>query len=191
MKSVDIKGKPYVEVHERIKHFRSFEDYDGWGLTTEICQLDDKCCVIKASIADRTGVVVATGFAREVNGDSFINKTSYVENCETSAWGRALANLGIGIDASVASVDEVKNATIQRKKPEDEKPTQDEMLAEIRKYLRPPKGFIVDNKAILDQWANKKKPFPLNLTKALTIAERLMDKCAGEIFTEDEIPYEG
>jgi hypothetical protein len=41
---------------------------------------------------------------------SYINKTSYVENCETSAWGRALANFAIGVDASVASADEVANA---------------------------------------------------------------------------------
>ena len=49
----------------------------------------------------------ATGFAQEDKSSSYINKTSYVENCETSAWGRALANLGIGIDTSIASSNEV------------------------------------------------------------------------------------
>ncbi len=48
--------------------------------------------------------------AEEEKGSTFINKTSYVENCETSAWGRALANFGIGLETSVASADEVKNA---------------------------------------------------------------------------------
>ena len=46
---------------------------------------------------------------------SFINKTSYVENCETSAWGRALANFGIGLGTSVASADEVANAIENQK----------------------------------------------------------------------------
>ena len=133
MKTVDIKGKPYVEVHERIKHFRTSEGYEGFSLTTEIHQLDEKTCVIKASISNKIGNIVATGFAREVNGDSFINKTSYVENCETSAWGRALANLGIGIDTSVASVDEVKNATLQRDKPPktDDPPKANKMLDHV------------------------------------------------------------
>ena len=53
---------------------------------------------------------IATGIAEEVKGSTFINKTSYVENCETSAWGRALANMGIGLDTSVASAEEVQNA---------------------------------------------------------------------------------
>ena len=52
----------------------------------------------------------ASGHAEERRGSSFINKTSYVENCETSAWGRALGNFGIGLDTSVASYDEVANA---------------------------------------------------------------------------------
>jgi hypothetical protein len=45
---------------------------------------------------------------------SLVNKTSYIENCETSAWGRALGNLGIGIDASIASAEEVITAIAQQ-----------------------------------------------------------------------------
>jgi len=133
MKTVDIKGKPYVEVHERIKHFRSCEDYKGWALVSEFVEINNEVCVVRAIIYNIAGKPVATGIAREVNGDSFINKTSYVENCETSAWGRALANLGIGIDTSVASVDEVKNATIQRDKPPktDKPPKANKMLDHV------------------------------------------------------------
>ena len=54
--------------------------------------------------------MIANGLAEENRGSSYINKTSYVENCETSAWGRALANFGIGLDTSVASAEEVQNA---------------------------------------------------------------------------------
>ena len=50
-----------------------------------------------------------TGVAYENEGSTYINKTSYIENCETSAVGRALGMLGIGIDVSIASADEMIN----------------------------------------------------------------------------------
>ena len=66
--------------------------------------------MIQATIKDKEGFVIATGIAEEIKSNSGINKTSYVENCETSAWGRALGNFGIGIDTSIASANEVANA---------------------------------------------------------------------------------
>jgi len=108
LKTISIKGKEYVEVNERIKHFR--ENFKDWALTTEILELDDTRCVMKASIFDKNDRLIATGTAYEKESSSFINKTSFIENCETSAWGRALGNLGIGIDNSIGSADEVKNA---------------------------------------------------------------------------------
>lgn len=109
-KTTNIKGKEYVEVNERIKYFRFADQYKGWSLSSEVVHLDGDSCVIKATIADSNGYIVATGFAQEDKSSSYINKTSYVENCETSAWGRALANLGIGIDTSIASSNEVSMA---------------------------------------------------------------------------------
>ena len=109
-KTTNIKGKEYVEVNERIKYFRIAEEYKGWSLSTEMVHLDGESCVVKATIANNEGYIVATGFAQEDKSSSYINKTSYVENCETSAWGRALANLGIGIDTSIASSNEVSMA---------------------------------------------------------------------------------
>ena len=117
MKTVDIKGKQYVEVNERIKYFR--ENYKGWSLTSEVVSLEDGVCVIKATVKDENDRAMATGIAYEREGSTFINKTSYIENCETSAWGRALGNLGIGIDASIASADEVQNAQLNQDKPEN------------------------------------------------------------------------
>lgn len=108
MKKVKIKGNDYVMVNERLKYFR--ENYKGWSLTSEIVSLDSDSCVIKALICDENGVLKATGLAQEDRTSSMINKTSFVENCETSAWGRALGNLGIGIDESVASAEEVDMA---------------------------------------------------------------------------------
>jgi len=108
MKVVNIKGKSYVEVNERLKYFR--EHFKGYSLLSEIVELTDERIVIKARILSPDLIEVANGLAYELAGSSFINKTSYIENCETSAWGRALANFGIGLDNSVASADEVSQA---------------------------------------------------------------------------------
>ena len=114
MKTIDIKGKQYVEVNERIKYFR--ENFKNYKLMSEIISLENGFVVIKATIMNENNEVVATGHAYEKEDSSFINKTSYIENCETSAWGRALGNLGIGIDTSIASADEVGNAILNQEK---------------------------------------------------------------------------
>ena len=108
MKTVNIKGTEYVEVNERVKHF--IKNYIGWSIETELLSNIDGVCIFKALIRDENGRVMSTGHAYEKESSSFINKTSYIENCETSAVGRALGFLGIGIDASIASSDEVANA---------------------------------------------------------------------------------
>ena len=112
MKAINIKGKDYIEVNERLKHFRAnFKDH---SLTSEIIDKDDETIIIKATIADPSGRILAQGIAHEEKSSSYINKSSYVENCETSAWGRALGNFGIGIDTSVASYEEVSNAILNQ-----------------------------------------------------------------------------
>jgi len=108
LKTVNIKGKEYVEVNERIKYFR--KTYPKYSLTSEVLEKTSDSILIIASILNEEGRVIANGLAEENRGSSYINKTSYVENCETSAWGRALANFGIGLDTSVASAEEVQNA---------------------------------------------------------------------------------
>jgi hypothetical protein len=114
LKTINIKGKEYVEVNERLKYFR--ENHPEHSLTTEIIQCTEEHCVIKATIC-HGGVEIATGHAHEVRSANFINKTSFVEVCETSAWGRALANFGIGIYSQVASAHEVANAIAQTELP--------------------------------------------------------------------------
>lgn len=111
LKTVNIKGKEYVEVNVRIKAFRDM--YPDGSIMTEIVSHQDGVCVIKA-IAIIGGQIRATGHAYEKEGSTFINKTSYIENAETSAIGRCLGCLGIGIDTSVASVEEVANAIKQQ-----------------------------------------------------------------------------
>ena len=148
-KTTNIKGKEYVEVNQRIKYFRESGNYEGWSLSTEVTHLDENSCVIKATIANKEGYIVATGFAQEDKSSSYINKTSYVENCETSAWGRALANLGIGIDTSIASSNEVSMAISKQsiKAPEKvaEKPSKKALTDEVKaKMLQAVKNGKVD-----------------------------------------------
>ena len=116
LKTTNIRGKEYVEVHTRIQYFR--ENFKDWALTSDIERLEfitigDKeylMCVMKSVVKNPDGIVKSTGTAYEILGSSNVNKTSFIENCETSANGRALGNLGIGIDTSIASADEVKTA---------------------------------------------------------------------------------
>jgi len=116
-KTTNIRGKQYVEVNERIKFFRQEEQYKGWSVTTNIEHMTDTDVIMCTTIRNSDGLDVATGHAHEVKGSSNINKTSHIENCETSAVGRALAMLGIGIDTSIASANEVETAIKQQEEP--------------------------------------------------------------------------
>ena len=122
-KTTNIRGKQYVEVNERIKFFRQEEQYKGWSITTSIENMTDTDVIMRTVIRDAENKAIATGFAQEVKGSSNINKTSHIENCETSAVGRALAMLGIGIDTSIASANEVETAIAQSEQPRDTKPS--------------------------------------------------------------------
>lgn len=118
LKTISIKGKPYVPVNERIRAFRSNEEWKGWSMETEMIELTEKRVVMKAVIKDCEGRVRADGIAYEESNKGYINKDSFLENCQSSAWGRALGNLGIGIDTSIASAEEVQIAEKKRSIPE-------------------------------------------------------------------------
>lgn len=152
MKSINIKGKDYIPVNERLKHFRA--NYPEYSLVSELIQVTEEHCVVKAQIANPDGVLMASAHAHEEKQGNYINKTSFIENCETSAWGRVLGNFGIGIDTSVASADEVKTATTkkspaQNKSADDKnlKPSKMKMTAPILesmlKYIEDGKGDTV------------------------------------------------
>ena len=108
IKTIDVKGKDYAEVPQRIKAFRSL--FPNGAIETSIISNDNQMVVMKATVRDEEGHVLGEGHAYEKESSSFINKTSYIENCETSAVGRALGMCGFGIDISVASYEEVANA---------------------------------------------------------------------------------
>ena len=110
---ISIKGKQYATVDARVAAF--WELYPQGSITTEMLEDENGRCVFKASVWNGP-TVISTGHAFEVQSASYINKTSYIENCETSAVGRALGFLGIGSNGSIASADEVRNAIEQQEK---------------------------------------------------------------------------
>ena len=127
IKTTDIKGKDYAEVHQRIKAFRMV--YPQGTIETKMLSNENGVCIFEAKVysspykytnttidgvittdMQHQGILLGTGTAYEKENSTFINKTSYIENCETSAVGRALVMAGFGIDVSVASAEEVQNA---------------------------------------------------------------------------------
>ena len=116
MKKIQIKGKDYIEVNERIKEFH--KTYKNGSISTDLIEMTDRFITKTTVIPDATiPERKFTGIAYEKEDSTFINKTSALENCETSSVGRALGMLGIGIDTSLASYDEVANAVEQQKTP--------------------------------------------------------------------------
>jgi len=108
---VDVRGRQYKTVALRVSEFR--DQHPSWSLITEILDRTDEWVVMRAQVLDESGRVLATGHAEENRKASQINKTSALENCETSAIGRALAALGYG-GTEFASADELANAIVQQ-----------------------------------------------------------------------------
>lgn len=123
----EIKSKEYAEVNQRVKAFRMI--YPEGRIDTELLYDNDGKCTFKAyvfrNVEDEKPL--ATGTAYEKESSTFINQTSYIENCETSAVGRALGMAGFGIDTSIASAEEVQNAMANQK--ETKEPQKKEIKA--------------------------------------------------------------
>ena len=140
IKTTDIKGKEYAEVNQRIKAFRMV--YPTGTIMTDMVSNENGICVFKAMVSNGE-TVLGVGHAYEKENSTFINKTSYIENCETSAVGRALGMAGFGIDTSVASAEEVQNAIAQQTEPIT--------LDQIEKI----KGYVKDEEAMLKYYKIK------------------------------------
>jgi len=140
--TTDVKGKQYAEVNQRIKAFRML--YPEGSIATNIERLGDGVVVMSCEARDEEGKLLGKAYAYEKENSTFINKTSYIENCCTSATGRALAYCGIGIDTSIASKEEVENAIKQQ---EEEDQLQKEYMELLAKF----------NKLVLDTDTEKEK----------------------------------
>lgn len=147
IKATEINKKDYAEVHQRIKAFRKC--CPNGTINTEILSIENGTVIFRATVVDEDGRLLGTGTAYEKENSTFINKTSYIENCETSAVGRALGMCGFGIDVSVASYEEVANAIEQQKAPKVEgeivKKTPREKKAEPSKATGyPPRDVMME-----------------------------------------------
>ena len=171
MVATDIKGRPYMEVNQRIKAFRMV--YPQGFIRTQILSNVDGVCIMRAEVGytevvgnELVNIVLGVGTAYEKENSTFINRTSYIENCETSACGRALGMAGFGIDVSVASAEEVQNAILnqERIRPEHMRVIQDVY-----------KGDDLQKLLELNH-INKLEELPL--TKAVEILQKLRDKQA-------------
>ena len=108
---VNIRGKEYQTVALRVQKFR--EAHPDWSIITALVSRDSETVVMLASVMDNQNRIIATGHAEEFRNASQINSTSALENCETSAIGRALAAAGFG-GTEFASANEVQNAIHQQ-----------------------------------------------------------------------------
>lgn len=142
-KTTNIKGKQYVEVNQRVIALRALPEFKGHSIETELVHLDTESCVVRATIKNAEGQIVSQGMAQEDKASSRINQTSYVENCETSAVGRALGFLGIGIETSIATADEVDMAIKKQDLPSEsvsKKPLTQDLIDSMKEAVKAGKG---------------------------------------------------
>jgi hypothetical protein len=115
---MDFRGKAYAPVAMRVEFLRRAFGTE-LGISTEIVVADERVVIMRATITDAEGRVLATGYAEEFRSSRGVNSTSALENAETSAVGRALAALGLG-GGEYASADELAGAVHQQKAAEQQ-----------------------------------------------------------------------
>lgn len=126
--------KEYAEVTEKVKAFRKV--YPQGSIRTQIVSLNDGVCVIRAAVYDNEKIL-GEGTAYEVQGSNFINSTSYIENAETSAVGRALSFAGFAlVGGAIASAEEVDNAMQRQQEMKLNEQLMKKNLATIRGYQK-------------------------------------------------------
>ena len=165
---VDIKGKPYAEVHKRILAFRKL--MPNGKIIPEIISNEDGVVLMKATIQDEQSNVLAVAHSYEKEDFGFINKTSYIENCETSVIGRALGLCGIGIDNSMASADEVDVAI--QKQDLMKTPISEERLETIKELIEETKTDL----AKFLKFHKIKSLKEINIGNVSKIEQSLIDK---------------
>lgn len=155
MRTVNIKGKEYVQVTERVKAFRQI--CPGGCIATEIVSIDESMVIMKTTVTDEDGKVLSTGMAFERPDSSYINKTSFIENCETSAVGRALGWIAIGVDASMASAEELVNALKNQDEIKKREAAEAEIAQQKKTRAADLKRWIAEHKLTMEQfgtWRN-------------------------------------
>lgn len=193
----------YAQVNERIKAFRML--YPDGVINTTLIKDENGECIFKAQVGYYVGenevCWLGTGYAKEKEGSSFINKTSYIENCETSAVGRALGMLGLGIDVSVASAEEVQNAMINQMPTKEEAevyklPFGKYLGKTIKEVYENDKGYIewlLGNNhdeyllKVIELTTGKKLPTPEEQEEILNLMSEIMDLCEKKDIDLEEV----
>tara|TARA_Y100001963_G_scaffold113898_1_gene157824 strand:+ start:938 stop:1573 length:636 start_codon:yes stop_codon:yes gene_type:complete len=164
-------GKKYTEVAKRVEVFRKHLGFK-YTINTNIILDNEKRVVMKAQIFDlaNTALPIGEGYAEEIRGSSLVNKTSPIENCETSAIGRALASLGLH-GGQYASVNEIEKAENNEKNIDENKkeiPKVEEKKTDWVQYVAQQTQNIKNMKSIsaLSGWANSEKINLEDLAKA-------------------------
>lgn len=114
-KTGEIISKEYAEVNQRVRAFRMV--HPNGFIRTEIVSHNNGIVLMKATVTDDEDRMLATAYAQENQKASAINANAYIENCETSAIGRALGFCGFGIDVAIASADETVTKTAAENTP--------------------------------------------------------------------------
>ena len=144
--TINVMGKDYATVALRLAVARRNLGA-RLNIATEVMHNDKETCVVKATVSINDKIV-ATGLAEEKKNASRINQTSALENCETSAVGRALAFCGMTND-KIASAEEVSAAIEQQSKKVQEvlKSVQSvSHLGNYQKWISENKTFLADLK---------------------------------------------
>lgn len=106
---IEIHGQDYQTVAYRLNLMR--QEHPTWAVRTKIVDMSSTQVIVRAQVLDDQGRIMGSGHAHELHTDRGINQTSYVENCETSAIGRALASAGyLGTDVATAEEIDVARA---------------------------------------------------------------------------------
>ena len=132
-------GKKYTQVVHRMEAFRRFHGLE-YGIDTNVLVDDGHRVVIKAIVVNANGVQIGSGMAEEIRGQGHVNTTSALENCETSAVGRALSSIGLsgGEYASANELDAVgrKTEAISENKQVEENSTFNPDAQKARDFMR-------------------------------------------------------
>ena len=180
--TISLKDKDYVQVAQRVLAFRKL--FPEGFITTDILSLENGVVTMKTEVgyyAEGRKNVLSTGMAYEKESNGFVNKTSFIENCETSSVGRALGFLALGIDGgSIASAEELANALLNQQKTQPAKP--------VKKNQQKP----AEESSADQQDSSSSKPIDLSelrsqLDAAIKAKTRDMDRAAKVAFIDQVI----
>lgn len=196
---IDLKGKNYAMVPERVTAFRKL--FPEGFINTEIVSHDGTTVLMQAKVGyydNGVPIILSSGFAQEVRGKGMVNGTSYIENCETSAVGRALGMIGLGLNGGgICSAEELVNAvTAQKQMKEEERLAVNPPIPaggpveKVAKLPVNPVANYIQNEIVDLQEKNGLKSYAEAKKQVLSFAEKLIESGTIEPFDWKTITME-